>query len=233
MSARVLSVNVSPVRSVEMRGKIVTTGINKILVAGCVPLVGVDLRGDNQADRNVHGGPDRAVYAYASEDYRWWETSLEMKLDAGTFGENLTLLGVEVSDALIGERWRAGGTLLQVTAPRVPCSKLAHVMGDPGFVKRFAQALRPGAYLAIVEEGEIGAGDAVEVTARPRHALTVAEMTRIYFNDRSRLAELLVPELPDEWHMWVEEQLAKRGKPLPEMRTADSDSTIIPCAAWR
>jgi MOSC domain-containing protein YiiM len=84
-------------------------------------------------------------------------------------------------------------------------------MGDPAFVKRFAQALRPGAYLSVVEEGEIAAGDAVEVTVKPRHMLTVAEMTQIYFNDRSRLAELLVPELPDEWHSWVQEQMAKRG----------------------
>jgi len=209
----VLSVNVSPVRSVEMRGKSVTTGIYKIPVAGRVPLRGVNLRGDDQADRNVHGGPDRAVYAYASEDYRWWEASLKRTVDAGTFGENLTLAGVDVSGALIGERWRAGGTLLQVTAPRVPCFKLAHVMGDPAFVKRFAQALRPGAYLAVVEEGEIAAGDVVEVMVKPRHVLTVAEMTHIYFNDRSRLADLLVPELPDEWHAWVEEQMAKRGGP--------------------
>jgi MOSC domain-containing protein YiiM len=213
VSGRVLSVNVSPVRSVEMRGKSVTTGIYKIPVAGRVPLRGVNLRGDDQADRNAHGGPDRAVYAYASEDYRWWEASLERTLDAGTFGENLTLAGVDVSGALIGERWRAGGTLLQVTAPRVPCFKLAHVMGDPAFVKRFAQALRPGTYLSVVEEGEIASGDAVEVTVKPRHVLTVAEMTHIYFNDRSRLSELLVPELPHEWRTWVEEQMAKRGGP--------------------
>jgi MOSC domain-containing protein YiiM len=213
MSGRVLSVNVSPVRSVEIRGKTVMTGIYKTPVGGRVPLRGVNARGDDQADRNAHGGPDRAVYAYANEDYRWWETSLERTLVAGTFGENLTLAGVDVSGARIGERWRAGGTLLQVTAPRVPCFKLAHVMGDPGFVRRFAQALRPGAYLSIVEEGEIGAGDAVEVIAKPRHALTVAAMTHIYFNDRSRLAELLVPELPDEWRGWVEEQRARRDAP--------------------
>jgi MOSC domain-containing protein YiiM len=193
-----------------MRGKAVTTGIYKIPVAGRVPLRGVNLRGDDQADRNAHGGPDRAVYAYASEDYRWWEASLERKLDAGTFGENLTLAGIDVSGALIGERWRAGGALLQVTAPRVPCFKLAHVMGDPGFIKRFAQALRPGAYLAIVEEGEIAARDPVEITEKPRHTLSIAKMTHIYFNDRSRLAELLVPELPDEWHTWVEDQLARQ-----------------------
>ncbi len=113
MSGRVLSVNVSPVRSVEMRGKSVTTGIYKIPVARRVPLRGVNLRGDDQADRNARGGPDRAVYAYASEDYRWWEASLERTLDAGTFGENLTLGGVDVSGALIGERWRAGATLPQ------------------------------------------------------------------------------------------------------------------------
>jgi MOSC domain-containing protein YiiM len=213
MNGRVLSVNVSAVRSVEMRGKAVTTGIYKIPVAGRVPLRGVNLRGDDQADRNVHGGPDRAVYAYASEDYRWWEASLERKLDTGMFGENLTLADVDVSGALIGERWRVGEALLQVTAPRVPCFKLAHVMGDPGFIKRFAQALRPGAYLSIVDEGEIAAGDHVEIAVKPRHTLTIAQMTHIYFNERSRIAELLVPELPDEWQIWVEEQLTRHGRP--------------------
>jgi len=198
------SVNVSAVRSVTIGGDPVTTGIFKTPVAGRVPLRGVNLAGDDQADREAHGGPDRAVYAYAGEDYDWWRGELGRALPPGTFGENLTLHGVDVSDARIGERWRVGSTLLQVTAPRVPCFKLAHVMRDPHFVRAFAQALRPGAYLRVIEEGDIAAGDSAAIVSRPNHELSVAEMARIYFFDRKRVRAMLVAaELPDSWRAWA------------------------------
>ncbi len=205
----IVSVNVSQVRTIDMRGKAVETGILKSPVAGRVRVEGVNLAGDDQADRNVHGGPERAVYAYASEDYAWWAGELGDEVPHGKFGENLTLRGVDVDGARIGERWRAGSTILQVTAPRVPCYKLATVMGDPAFVKRFAEALHPGAYLAIVEPGDLAAGDAVEIVSRPEHDLTIASMTRIYFFERERIEEMLVPELPNEWRAWVAERRAK------------------------
>jgi len=125
---------------------------------------GVNLDGDRQADLTVHGGPDKAVYAYAIEETRVWEEELGRELGPGAFGENLTTEGVEVSGALLGERWRVGTTLLEVVQPRLPCFKLGLRMGDPLFVRRFAQASRPGAYLRIVEEGELGAGDAIAVS---------------------------------------------------------------------
>jgi len=203
----VRSVNVSPVRTIDVSGEAVPTGILKMPVAGRVALGGVNLEGDEQADRSVHGGPDRAVYAYANEDYAWWSERLRRELAPGTFGENLTLHGVDVSGALIGERWRVGSTVLAVTSPRVPCFKLAHVMNDPGFVKAFAQALRPGAYLRVIEEGAIGAGDAAVVTDRPSHGVTIAVMTRIFLFERSRAHELLeAPELPDGWREWALER---------------------------
>lgn len=204
VTGTVRSVNVSAVRSVEIGGDAVTTGIFKQPAAGRVPLRGVNLAGDDQADRNAHGGPDRAVYAYAAEDYDWWNAKLGRVLPPGTYGENLTLHGVDVSGARIGERWRVGSATLQVTSPRVPCFKLAHVMNDPRFVRAFAQALRPGAYLRVIEEGDIAAGDSVEVVARPDHQLTIAEMARIYFFDRKRIRDMLVaPELTDEWRAWA------------------------------
>jgi MOSC domain-containing protein YiiM len=200
----VRSVNVSSVRTVDIDGTPVATGILKMPVTGRVPLRGVNLAGDDQGDRNAHGGPDRAVYAYAAEDYVWWGERLGRVLAPGTFGENLTLTGIDVSGAKIGERWRIGSTLLQVTSPRVPCFKLAHVMNDKGFVRTFAQALRPGAYLRVVEEGDIAAGDAATVAARPSHDLSIVEMTRLYLFDRSHVHEMLVaPELPDSWRAWA------------------------------
>jgi MOSC domain-containing protein YiiM len=208
VNERVVSVNVSAVRTVEHRGGFVSTGIFKTPVEGHLALRGVNLHGDDQADRENHGGPVRAAYGYAEEDYRWWEETLGRTLPPGKFGENLTLRGIDVSGALIGERWRVGTALVQVTSPRVPCYKLALTMDDPAFVRKFARSLRPGAYLSIVEEGEVGGGDPAQVVSRPEHRLTIAEMARIYFYERSRLEEMLVPELPANWHDWV---LAQRS----------------------
>jgi MOSC domain-containing protein YiiM len=124
----IVSVNTGAVRTVERGGKRITTGIFKEPAAGRVRLRGVNLDGDDQADRGVHGGPDRAAYAYAAEDYDWWERELGRACAPGTFGENLTTRGIDVSGALIGERWRVGSAVVAVTSPRVPCYKLAMKM---------------------------------------------------------------------------------------------------------
>jgi MOSC domain-containing protein YiiM len=203
----VRSVNVSAVRTMQIGGEPVPTGIWKTPVHGRVSVQGVNLAGDEQGDRRVHGGPDRALYAYAYEDYSWWSEQLGRALAPGTFGENLTIEGVDVTGAKIGERWRIGTATLQVTAMRVPCFKLAAVMDDPGFVKAFAHALRPGAYLRIIEEGELGAGDAVNILSRPNHDLTIGEMTRLYFFDRTNAGKMLdAPELSQSWRVWALEQ---------------------------
>jgi MOSC domain-containing protein YiiM len=202
----VVSVNVGALRTVVHGGEHVTTGIFKEPVAGRVRLHGVNLDGDAQADRGVHGGRERAVYAYAAEDYDWWSGQLGRACAPGTFGENLTTRGIDVSGALIGERWQAGSAVVQVTSPRVPCYKLAMKMDDPKFVRRFAEALRPGAYLSIVEEGDVAAGDGMEIVHHPGHSLTLAEMTRIYFFERHRIGELVeVEELPAAWRDWARE----------------------------
>ena len=137
------------------------SAIAKHPVDGRVRVEGVNVAGDAQADRRVHGGPDKAVYAYASEDIAWWEDVLGIDVPAGMFGENLTTEGVDVTNAVIGERWRIGTVELEVCQPRQPCSKLGLRFGNPKMVKMFAQASRPGAYLRIVSEGKLGVGDAV------------------------------------------------------------------------
>ncbi len=206
----IVSVNVGTVRTVERGGELITTGIFKEPVAGRVRLRGVNFDGDDQADRGVHGGRERAAYAYASEDYDWWSGELGRACAPGTFGENLTTRGIDVNGALIGERWRVGSAVVQVTSPRIPCYKLAMKMDDPKFVRRFAAAVRPGAYLAIVEEGDVAAGDDVEIVHRPTHTLTLAAMTRIYFFERHRIGEMLqADDLPAGWSDWAREHAPK------------------------
>ena len=188
--ARVVSVNVGRPRPVGTGRRTVSTAIWKTPVEGRVAVRGVNLAGDDQADRSVHGGPDKAVYAYASEETDAWEAELHRDLGPAPFGENLTTEGIDVSGALVGERWRIGTTLLEVVQPRLPCFKLGLRIGDPGFLKRFVRASRPGAYLRIVEEGELGAGDAIEVDLEhlPDHGVTM----RLIF-DALLLDDSLIP----------------------------------------
>jgi MOSC domain-containing protein YiiM len=201
----VVSVNVGTPRGVRYRGNTVPTAIWKDPVAGRVKVGGHKVEGDVQGNPQVHGGPDKAVYAYAAEDYEWWGSELGQDLGPGTFGENLTLRGIDVSNALVGERWRVGGTLLEVAQPRIPCFKLGIRMGSQRFPARFAAAGRPGAYLRIVTEGEVAAGDPAEVVHRPGHDLSVAEVSRIYHDDHAGADRLLhVPELAGTWRPWAE-----------------------------
>jgi MOSC domain-containing protein YiiM len=203
-AGRLLTVNVGGVRVIEWLGQTWTTAIWKSPVDGRVAIAGVNLAGDDQADREVHGGPDKAVYAYASEDAAWWEEELGHVVEPGSFGENLTLQGVAVTNALIGERWEVGRAVLEVAQPRIPCFKLGARMNDPDFPKRFAAAGRPGAYLRVVREGDVGAGDAVRVVWRPTHDLTVGDVADIYHHDHSRVDRLLgAPELTESWQVWA------------------------------
>jgi MOSC domain-containing protein YiiM len=203
----VLAVNVGSPRDVRVGDRVVSTAIWKEPVTGRVAVRGVNVAGDDQADRTVHGGPDKAVYAYASEDTAWWADRLGRDLGAAAFGENLTTRGVDVSGARIGERWAIGSTLLEVRQSRMPCFKLGLRMGDPRFVRAFAQADRPGAYLAILREGDVGAGDPVEIVHRPDHDVTVALMHRALLQDHDLLADLLAaPELMPRWRAFALER---------------------------
>jgi len=199
----------------------VTTAIWKEPVGGRVRVSGVNLEGDEQADRRFHGGSDKAVYAYALEDYRWWANELGAGLEPASMGENLTLAGVDVTHAVVGERWEIGSACFEVCQPRTPCFKLGLRLGDPRFPKRFAASGRPGAYLRIRGEGDVGADDDVRIVHRPSHGLTLAEVSRARSNDPVRLRRLLaVPELADGWVTWAIERALK------ELRRNPSDHDL-------
>lgn len=201
---KLVSVNVGAPQQVEWNGEVVWTAIWKSPVPGRHLVAGVNIAGDDQADRTVHGGDDKAVYAYAVEDYRWWESRLDRALAPGTFGENLTVRGVNLNAATIGERWRVGTALLQVTQPRVPCFKLGIRMGDRHFPRQFAEAGRPGTYLSIVELGELAAGDIIEIVHRPDHGVTVGTVERAFHADRTLAPQLVtVEELPATVRTWA------------------------------
>ena len=194
----IVSVNVGRPRTVEWHGRSVTSAIWKESVEGPVSIEGVNLAGDDQADRRVHGGPDKAVYAYAVEDYDWWATS-SGPLKPGTFGENLTLSGIDLNRCCIGDRWHAGSALLEVSQPREPCFKLGMRMNDDRFPGKFAAARRPGVYLRVIKGGKVAAGDTIKVDPAERPAIPIsclvaddiaAEVLRHAAED---------PRVPDGW----------------------------------
>jgi MOSC domain-containing protein YiiM len=209
--AHVLSVNVGTPREIEWLGQTVRTAIWKVPMEGRLAVRGVNVAGDEQADLENHGGVDQALYCYAWEDTTWWESQLGKPLEYGNFGENLTLQGVDITGALIGERWAIGTAVFEVSQPRVPCFKLGARMGDPHFPPRFAKAGRPGAYLRILQEGEVGADDPVEILHHPTHGVTVGDVHHVYHHAHDR-AELLlqVPELSPGWQAWARKVIESR-----------------------
>ena len=179
---RVVSVNVSPVKTIEHRGTILTTGIFKEPVAGRVEVRRLGLAGDRQADPAVHGGIDKAVYAYSLENHRFWEEELGRSgLGWGYFGENLTVEGMDEEAIGIGDRFRVGTTLLEVSQPRTPCHKLAIRVGLDDFPRRFLASGRVGFYLRVLGEGTVGAGDSIERVAREPEALSVRHVLRLRY----------------------------------------------------
>ncbi len=160
------------------------TGIDKRPVDGPVRIEPLGVAGDSILDTDNHGGYEQAVYAYAEEDGAWWREQLGAHLrrpiEPGAFGENLTTRGVDVNGARQGEQWRVGEVLLQVTHPRIPCSTFAGWFDQPQWVKRFAAALRPGAYLRVVEPGEVTAGDPITIT-QPGEGMTMSEAMAAYY----------------------------------------------------
>ena len=202
--ARVLSVNVGAIREVEWRGDVVSTAIWKSPVAGRVALRGVNFAGDDQADRGVHGGPDKAVYAYAREDYDHWRTREGLDVEHALFGENLTVEGIDLSAALVGERWSVGSAVLEVAQIRLPCFKLGIRLGDPRFPQRFQHVGRMGAYLRVVQEGDIGAGDSIEVVFRPTHGVSLTTMLAALSDDAQARRLPRAGYLPKFWQRVAE-----------------------------
>jgi MOSC domain-containing protein YiiM len=224
----VVSVNVGLPRTVRWKGLAVTTGIFKEPVEGRVPIRRLNLAGDRQADLTVHGGASKAVYAYPLKHYPFWQEELGEKLRLGAFGENLTVEGLPLEqEVAIGDRFRVGSAELVVTQPRLPCYKLGLRFGRPDMVKRFLRSGRTGYYLSVEIEGDVAAGDRVEMLARHPARIPVAEITRLYAGDRGDLAaiERLVSldALPEDWRRYFEEQLDSsaltRNRPRPSERS--------------
>lgn len=209
-TGKVLSVNVGGIREFEFNGRPAKSAIWKHSVPGRVAARGVNLVGDDQADRRAHGGTDKAIYAYASEDYEWWESELGRSLDHGEFGENLTTEGLDVTNALVGERWEVGSLVLEVSEPRIPCWRFGVRMDDKHFPRRFTDAARPGSYLRILSEGNVGAGDSIRVLPRADHDLTIGDVFRIFTRDQHEVERLLaVPQVSEAWRTWAEKRLGK------------------------
>lgn len=198
---RLVSVNVGVPRSVEWQGRRIRTAIWKDPVDGPVEVRGVNMAGDDQADRRVHGGTDKAVYAYGAEDYAWWSDQLGIEIGPGWFGDNLTIEGFDLRTALVGERWRIGTCMLEVSEPRMPCFKLGIRMGSADFVDLFAVVARFGTYLRIVEEGTATAGDDVFRASRPAVELTVADLAESQTTADSALLERVAshPAVSAKW----------------------------------
>lgn len=207
---RILSVNVGVLQQVEWSQHQRPTAIDKQPMAGPVPVHKDRLGEDVHGLTPGHGGVDQAVYAYSREDAEFWEREFDRELRAGQLGENLTTEGYPVSDALVGERWRVGSTVLEVTTPRIPCLTFTGFWGVPDLIQRFGTARRPGAYLRVIETGEITAGDRIEVLSRPDHTVTVADLLAARFGDRGKDAEIQAVELPEKWHRW---QASLRERP--------------------
>lgn len=198
---RVVSVNVGAPRTIEWEGRRIRTAIFKEPVDGPVEVRGVNLAGDDQADRRVHGGTDKAVYAYGAEDYAWWSELFGVEIGPGWYGDNLTVEGFDLRDAWVGERWMVGSCVLEVSEPRLPCYKLGARMGTADFVELFGRMGRLGTYLRIVEEGSVAAGDDLAVVSRPEAGLTVAELARSQEGDDAGLLARVAahPAVSEKW----------------------------------
>lgn len=207
-----LSVNIGKEQMIQKAHKSGLTGIYKTPVSGPVQLALLGFTGDAVVDSKNHGGPDQAVYVYTDLDYAFWATELGRSLDPGTFGENLTISDLESAHLHIGDILRVGEVLLQVTAPRIPCSTLAARMGDTSFVKRFRAAERPGVYCRVMQTGQVKAGDPVELIPYQVETVTVLEMFREFYEpsqDEAEIRRYLAAPISIRDRTAKEEQLTK------------------------
>ena len=207
--AKVYSVNAGHGVDADWAGVLKRTAIDKRPVDGlagpggvAVPVGRLGLAGDEQVDTEHHGGPEQALYAYAREDLDWWVERLGRELPNGLFGENITTAGLDITGALIGERWQFGTAVVEVTLPRIPCVVFQNWLGEDHWVRRFSAAARPGAYLRVAQEGAVAPGDRIVVLGRPEVSVTVAESMRAYYGDAALLRRLL--EVPGRSAKWDE-----------------------------
>ena len=204
MSARVISINITSVlHQGEWTGSEGRTGIDKRSVSGAIEFKDNGVVGDRVIDTNVHGGYEQAVYAYAREDAQWWEKEINEEIPAGRFGENLTTEGIDVNAALIGEQWKIGSVILEVSQPRIPCRVFAGFWKRATLIKDFTQAGRPGTYLRIIQEGRAQAGDSIEVIFKPNHTVTISDLFAAKSGERSKINQIKdVTYLSTEFKEW-------------------------------
>jgi MOSC domain-containing protein YiiM len=215
---KLISVNVGLPRVVMSNGDPVSTGIFKMPVAGRVMLRTLNLDGDRQADLSVHGGSSKAVYVYPSEHYDYWKHELpEMKLPWGMFGENFTTTGLFESELNIGDKFRVGSTVVMVTQPRLPCYKLGIRFGRSDIIKRFLGSERTGFYFAVLQEGEVGVGDPIELIEGSKRRVSVSDITRLYTHEKHNVGLLRraieVETLPESWKSYFQNRLQKLTGP--------------------
>ena len=210
LKMKLISVNVGLPREVSWKGKTVRTGIFKEPVSERVMVRSLNLDGDRQADLTVHGGLDKAVYVYPFEHYDYWRGELpDTELTLGTFGENFTITGLREEEVNIGDRFRIGNVTLMVTQPRLPCYKLGIRFGRPDIVKQFLASRRTGFYFRVLQEGEVEAGDTLELLSRDDNNITVADITQLYVRKednpdlRQRAAQL--EALPKSWRDYFQQ----------------------------
>ena len=211
---KIFSLNVGLPRLVMRNDEPVSTGIFKEPVAGRVLLRTLNLDGDRQADLSVHGGPEKAVYAYPSEHYSFWKEELpEMELPWGMFGENFTTTGLHETEIHIGDRFRIGAAEVMVTQPRLPCYKLGIRFGRPDIIKRFLLSERTGFYFSVLKEGEVGVGDEFNLIEKNVSGVRVVDVTRLYSSDKHNVDLLRraidTKALPESWRDYLQERLEK------------------------
>jgi MOSC domain-containing protein YiiM len=204
---QIISLNVGLPRLVLRNGEPVSTGIFKEPVEGRVMLRTLNLDGDRQADLSVHGGPEKAAYLYPSEHYEFWKRELpDMDLPWGMFGENFTATGLLETEVHIGDRFRIGAAEVMVTQPRMPCYKLGIRFGRADIIKRFLVSERTGFYFSVLKEGDVGAGDQIELLEKNVDGVTVVDITRLYSSDRENVElmrrAIATEALPNSWRKY-------------------------------
>lgn len=214
---KILSVNVSLPKEIDFEGQKVRTGIFKEPVEGRVMLRTLNLDGDKQADLTVHGGPDKALYAYPIEHYEYWRRMLtNIEMSNGMFGENLTVDGLKESEVSIGDVFQIGSSKVIATQPRMPCYKLGVKFGRMDILKMFLASGRSGIYFKVLEEGEVGAGDTIEQIRKYPNGITISDVVRLYASDKEDIKMMRrvvkVEPLPEGWKHYFLEQIKRIEK---------------------
>ena len=217
MTPKILSINVSLPEEIDFEGQKVTTGIFKKPIEGRIMLRTLNLDGGKQADLTVHGGPDKAVYAYPIEHYEFWRKVYpDMEMPNGMFGENFTIEGLMESEVSVGDAFEIGSSKVIATQPRMPCYKLGVKFGRMDVLKKFLASGRSGIYFKVLEEGEVGAGDSIVRIKNDTNRVGIGDIVRLYASDREDIKTMLravkVEALPEGWKHYFYEQIRRVEK---------------------